>query len=375
MTSSRRTWIKQTSWSLAALGIAPSLIGAPLKKVGVGLPADPSPVGNIILLNSNENAYGPSQLTQKAMAQALSSSNRYPDEEVPVFKKKLAGFWGTKSENMIMGAGSSEILGLVSRWLAQQKGNVIIGEPSYRVWNGQAEQYGLSFIRVPLDEEKKLDLDKMLSAVNAETRMVYICNPNNPTGTYSDHAKLQAFVAECSKKCFVLVDEAYTEFADLKSLAPEASNNPNLLVAKTFSKIYGLAGARAGFGISHPDTINKLAALQPWPDVAVSQVTAAAASAALDDQEFVKFCRQKTAEARQMVFDCCKELKLDYIPSSTNFVLFNIDSLKCDLSQAMEKKNIMVQYRQHFGGKWCRVSMGTVEEMKVFCNSLKQICG
>jgi histidinol-phosphate aminotransferase len=215
----------------------------------------------------------------------------------------------------------------------------------------------------------------MLSAVNSETRMVYICNPNNPTGTYLDHAKLQAFVAECTKKCFVLVDEAYTEFAELKSLAPEAAANPNLLVAKTFSKIYGLAGARAGYAIAHPDTIKKLSALQPWPDVAVSQVTAAAASAALDDQEFVKYCRQKTAEARQMVFDCCKEMKLEYIPSSTSFVLFNIDPLKCDLSKEMEKKNIMVQYRQHFGGKWCRVSMGTTDEMKAFCSSLRQICG
>ncbi len=375
MSSSRRSWIRQASFSLAALGVGPSVLGMPIKQEDFSLPNSGKPVGNVILLNSNENAYGPSSLAQKAMARALSSSNRYPDEEVPAFKKKLASFWSTATENMMLGAGSSEILGLVSLYLARQKGNVIIAEPSYRVWNGQAEQYGLTFIRVPLNEEKKLDLDKMLAAVNAETRMVYICNPNNPTGTYTDHAKLQAFVTECSKKCFVLVDEAYTEFAELKSLAPEAAANPNILVAKTFSKIYGLAGARAGYAISHPDTIKKLAALQPWPDVAVSQVTAAAASAALDDQEFVKYCRQKTAESRQLVYDCCKEMKLDYIPSSTSFVLFNIDPLKCDLTKEMEKKNIMVQYRNHFGGKWCRVSMGTTEEMKAFCSSLRQICG
>ncbi len=339
-----------------------------------GFPASGRPVGNIILLNSNENAYGPSTNAQKAMTKALSASNRYPDEEVPAFKKKLASYWHTGSENILMGAGSSEILGLVSLYLGRQKGHVVTAKPSYSVWEKQAEQYGLSFVHVPLNDDKKLDLDKMLAAVNAETRMVYICNPNNPTGTYLDHARLQSFVAECSKKCFVLVDEAYTEFAELKSLAPEASANPNILVAKTFSKIYGLAGARAGYAISHPDTIKKLAALQPWPDVAVSQVTAAAASAALDDQEFVKYCRQKTAESRQMVYDCCKELKLDYIPSSTSFVLFNIDPLKCDISEAMQKKNIMVQYRQHFGGKWCRVSMGTTDEMKAFCASLRQIC-
>jgi histidinol-phosphate aminotransferase len=374
MTSSRRIWIKQASYTLAALGIGPSVLASPGQQDMPGLPEATRPPGNIILLNSNENAYGPSTNAQKAMTKALSASNRYPDEEVPAFKKKLASFWHLGSENILMGAGSSEILGLVSLYLGMQKGNVVTAKPSYSVWEKQAGQYGLSFVYVPLNDDKKLDLDKMLAAVNAETRMVYICNPNNPTGTWTEHAKLQAFVAECSKKCFVLVDEAYTEFADLPSLSPEASVNPNILVAKTFSKIYGLAGARAGYAISHPDTIKKLSALQAWPDVAVSQVTAAAASAALDDQEFVKYCRQKTAESRQMVYDCCKELKLDYIPSSTSFVLFNIDPLKCDITQAMEKKNIMVQYRQHFGGKWCRVSMGTTEEMKAFCASLRQIC-
>ncbi len=369
MSTSRRIWIRQASFTLAALGLAPSVISSP----ATSLPE--SPAGKLILLNSNENAYGPAETVQKAMARALGSSNRYPDEEVPAFKKKLASFWQTGNENIMLGAGSSEILGLVSLWLSKQKGNVIIAEPSYRVWNNQADQYGLSFIRVPLTADKKIDLDKMLSAINPETRMVYICNPNNPTGTHLDHDALKAFVTECSKKCFVLVDEAYTEFAEIPSLAPEAAVNKNLLVAKTFSKIYGLAGARAGYAIAHPETIKQLAALQPWPDVAVSQVTAAAASAALDDQSFVKYCREKTAESRQMVYDCCKAQKLDYIPSVTSFVLFNIDSLKCDLSQAMEKRNIMVQYRNHFGGKWCRVSMGTTEEMKAFCSSLKEICG
>ena len=375
MSYSRRIWLKQASFTLAALGIGEAVTAAPntLNNSLNGVPA--LPAGKVILLNSNENAYGPAASVQKAMSRAVSLSNRYPDEEVPAFKKKLSAFWKTNPENMMLGAGSSEILGIVSLWLANQKGNVIIAEPSYRVWNNQAEQYGLSFIRVPLTADKKLDLEKMLAAITPETRMVYICNPNNPTGTYLDHAKLQAFVVECSKKCFVLVDEAYTEFAELPTLAPEAAANQNILVAKTFSKIYGLAGARAGYAIAHPDTIKKLTALQAWPDVAVSQVTAAGASAALDDQEFVKFCRDKAAESRQLVFDTCKEMKLEYIPSSTSFVLFNIDSLKCDISEAMQKKNIMVQYRNHFGGKWCRVSMGTTEEMKIFCSSLKQICG
>jgi histidinol-phosphate aminotransferase len=184
---------------------------------------------------------------------------------------------------------------------------------------------------------------------------------------------LRNFVTECSKKCMVLVDEAYTEFADLPSLKDLAVKNPNIVVAKTFSKIYGLAGARIGYIIAHPDTIKKVSALQPWPDANVSAVTIAAASAALKDQAFVKDCKEKIAQARELCYKTFKELSLEYIPSHTNFILFDIGKIGSDFSKKMQAKNIFVQYRDHFGGKWCRVSMGTIDEMKTFCAVLKEI--
>jgi histidinol-phosphate aminotransferase len=152
-----------------------------------------------------------------------------------------------------------------------------------------------------------------------------------------------------------------------------AIKNPNIIAAKTFSKIYGLAGARVGYAIAHSETIQSLSAFQPWPDAGVSMVSSVAAIASLDDQDFVKECREKARQARQMCYDCFKKLTLDYIPSSTNFILFNIDKIKGDFTGLMQAKNIYVQFREHFGGKWCRVSMGTVEEMEQFCNALKQI--
>jgi histidinol-phosphate aminotransferase len=187
-----------------------------------------------------------------------------------------------------------------------------------------------------------------------------------------DHL-LRAFAIECSKKCMVLVDEAYTEYANLPSLKDLAIKNQNIVVAKTFSKIYGLAGARVGYAIAHADTIKKLGNMQPWNDISVSVASAAAASAALSDQAFVSDCRSKTKDTREMCYRTFKELKLEYIPSHTSFILFNIDKIGTDFSQKMEAKNIFVQYRDHFGGKWCRVTMGTIEEMKVFCNTLKEI--
>lgn len=364
--TSRRQWLKNTATAVAAISMTPSLFATEREKYRAA---------GIILLNKNENAYGPSVATRKAMAEAALNSNRYPDRQISQLKQQLADFWNMGKENILMGAGSSELLGLTSLMVSYNRGNIIIAEPSYRVWNSQAESFGLQFKRIPLTNDKILSLSEMMSAMDGNTRMVYVCNPNNPTGTYVEDDLLRNFVTECSKKCLVLVDEAYTEFANLPSLKDIAIKNQNVIVAKTFSKIYGLAGARAGYAIAHPDIIKKLSSFQPWPDVSISAVTAAAASAALKDQDFVNECREKISQARQMCYDCFKQLSFDYIPSHTNFVLFNIDKLKVDFSKTMQAKNIFVQYRDHFGGKWCRVSMGTVDEMQQFCKALKEIAG
>jgi len=362
--TSRRQWLKNTTAALAGISMAPSLFATERERYRAA---------GIILLNSNENAYGPPESAKKAMAEALVNSNRYPDDIIPVLKKQIADFWAVGTENILMGAGSSEILGLVSIMVASANGKIITAEPSYRVWNGQAESFGLQFKRIPLANDKTLSLGEMMSAMDENTRMMYVCNPNNPVGTYVEDHLLRAFVTECSKKTLVLVDEAYTEFAGLGSLCDIAVKNPNVVVAKTFSKIYGLAGARAGYAIAHAGTIKKLSSYQAWPDMSISMATCAAASAALKDQSFVKDCREKTRQARELCYKTFKELGLDYIPSHTSFVLFNIEKIGADFSKKMQTRNIYVQYRDHFGGQWCRVSMGTLEEMKIFCTALKDI--
>jgi histidinol-phosphate aminotransferase len=365
MPTDRRTWLKQSSLALAGLGISP-ILSATEKKYFF-LPANP------ILLNSNENAYGPSPLAQKAIMEVYKNSNRYPDDYIPLIKKKIAAHWNVATENILLGAGSSDIIGLACQHVAKIKGHIITAEPSYRVWNSQASSFGLSFKRVPLNNEKKSDLSKMVESITDETRMIYFCNPNNPTGTYAEITQLKDHSLAAAKKTFVFIDEAYTEYADIPTLATEAIKNSNIVVAKTFSKAYGLAGARVGYAIAHPETIKSLSSYQPWPDAGVSVVSGAAAMASLDDQDFVKKCREKAKAAREMCYDCFKKLSLDYISSSTNFILFNIDKIKGDFTGLMQAKNIYVQFREHFGGKWCRVSMGTIEEIQQFCNALKEI--
>ena len=364
--SSRRDWIKNTTTAFAGFGLSTSVFATEKERYRAA---------GIILLNGNENAYGPSSTARKAMSEALGLSNRYPDDQVSALKQQIAEYWKVGKENILLGAGSSEFLGLIPLLVSSTKGNIVTAEPSYRIWNGQAESFGLSVNRIPLTTDKKLDLGKMSSAMDSNTRMMFVCNPNNPVGTYVEDHLLRNFVTECSKKCMVLVDEAYTEFPDIPSLKDLAVKDPNIIVAKTFSKIYGLAGARIGYIIAHPDTIKKLAALQPWPDANVSMSSVAAASAALKDQAFVNDCRNKIKESRELCYKTFKDLSLEYIPSSTNFILFNIDKISGDLSKRMQEKNIYIQFRNHFGGKWCRVSIGTIEEMRSFCSALKSIAG
>src|SRR5436190_11225207 len=183
MPTDRRTWLKQSSFALAGLGISPILSVRERKYFFT--PADS------ILLNSNENAYGPSPRAQNAIMEVYKNSNRYPDDYILLIKKKIAAHWNVATENILLGAGSSDTIGLACQHVAKTKGHIITAEPSYRVWNGQASSFGLSFKRVPLNEEKKTDLPKMIQSVTNETRMIYFCNPNNPTGTYADINQLK----------------------------------------------------------------------------------------------------------------------------------------------------------------------------------------
>ena len=365
MQTNRRTWLKQSAVALAGLGLSPDLFANDNK-----ITAAP---GDMIWLNSNENAYGPSPLARKAIMEHYLRSNRYPDDYIPLLKKKIADHWSVAVENILLGAGSSDIIGLACQHVAKTKGHIITAEPSYRVWNNQATTFGLSFKRIPLNDDKKTDLPKMVSNIDGETRMIYFCNPNNPTGTFADVNQLNDHTISAAEKTFVFIDEAYTEYAELPTLASIAIKNPNIVVAKTFSKVYGLAGARVGYAIAHPDSIKSFSSYQPWSDAGVSVVSSAAAMSSLDDKDFVKQCRENAKAAREMCYAAFKELSLDYIPSSTNFILFNIDKIKKDLAKEMERKNIYVQHREHFGGRWCRVSMGTIEEMQQFVAALKEI--
>lgn len=364
----RRELLRQGSLALAGLtfaGALPAIANSERR----GRFAPPG----VIRLTSNENPYGPSPLARSAMADAIASSNRYPWDNTTILRTQLGKHYGLTDEHVLMGAGSTEILALVAQYIAPAKGNVVTAHPTFATCTRAAEALGTQIIRVPLTADKKYDLPAMLRKLNNETRLVYVCNPNNPTGTTLPSTDVKGFIEEVSKKTLVLLDEAYIEYCDQPTLAGMVANNKNLIIAKTFSKIHGLAGARIGYALAHPDTIDKIARVQPWPNGSASAVSVAAATASLQDKDFLISTKERNRKAGAYAMKELQSMGFTCIPSDTNFLYYSIRSFNGDWAELLRGKNILTGRIVEEDGKWTRTTIGTMEEMQSFITAIKQI--
>lgn len=364
-TIARRAWLKQSSLALAGLPFAHQLFAD--DRTGFR-----PPVPGMIRLNANENPYGPSPMARKAMADAVLLSNRYPWDLTTQLREKIAQRYGLTKEHVLMGAGSSEILGLVSALASLNKGNAVTAHPTFSIWMRAAEKMGMEIIKVPLTPDKKHNLAAMLAATNSNTRMVYVCNPNNPTGTVVASDPLKNFVEEASRRALVLLDEAYTEYSDEPSLASMVATNKNLVIAKTFSKIYGLAGARIGYALAHPDLIKLLSELQPWANAGPGAVSLAGALASLDDAAFVSSTKTSNKAAREFTSKALKAANIEVVPSHTSFLYCSVRSYAGDFPALLTANQIMGGRVVEESGKWTRISIGMMEEMQQFTNLIKK---
>lgn len=365
--SNRRHWLKQIGLSVAGIGLSKlDAISAP-KDLLVKYSANNLP----IRLSSNENPYGPSPLARAAMIENINISNRYNWELSTELIKAVAKKNNISTSNILLGAGSTEILDLVTRLSSSKKGSFLIADPSYSYWTEAAEKLGLKKITVPLTKSKQLDLGTMLTAIQSDTRLIYICNPNNPTGSIADRADLIKFINEVSKKSIVLIDEAYIDYTNQESLSALAIENKNLIIAKTFSKIYGLAGARIGYAIANNKTIEQLSELKSWASGSISVASTAAALAALNDEKFVLDALSLNKNARQFTIENLKKLNLVCIPSNTNFIYFSLTNYKKDFFEQLNNNNIIGTKIYEEQGKWTRITVGTMEEMKKFISAIE----
>ncbi|HEX7903664.1 MAG TPA: histidinol-phosphate transaminase [Chitinophagaceae bacterium] len=355
----RRELLKQTAFTVAAFTLSRDLFARKAERLITG-----SPFADIIKLSSNENPHGPCSMARKAMMDAVNSSNRYPWDVTTKLREKIASLTGHTKEHIAIGAGSSELLGVVSVWAALQKGNAVAPDPTFRLWIPAAKRTGLDIKLVPLDANKVTDLQRMKDAMNADTKMVYICNPNNPTGTVLPPNELEAFIKAIAPKAIILLDEAYTEFSNEPSMAKLVNDYPNLVIAKTFSKIYGMAGARVGYALAHPQTIKQLNELQPWANAGASAVSLAGALASLDDTAFINYCKKENEKARSIFYQALDKVGMKYIPSHTSFVYFDSSGFGKEVPALLESKNIIGARTFEQGSKWLRLSVGTQAEMQ-----------
>lgn len=335
---------------------------------------DPNTVSGTesIILRANENPHGPSPLARKAMMDAINSSNRYQWDTNGLLREKIGALTGHSKEHITLGSGSSELLGLVCLRASYQNGHVIASEPTFKLWMGASRKMGLPTRLFPLTQSKHNDLDTLLASINEQTKLLYLCNPNNPTGTAHDKETLETFIKAACQRTTVLLDEAYTDYEDMPSMAHLINSTPNLIIAKTFSKVYGMAGARVGYLLAQPQQIKALNELQAWANAGPSAVSMKGALAAIEDISFAQFCKTENREARKIFCEGLKELGIEYIPSVTSFVYFNSTGYPKPVAEYLQSMQIIGARSFEEKSPWLRISIGTREEMKKVVAALKK---
>lgn len=366
--NNRRNWLKQIGLGAVGVGFYPF-------EAFANRPAEDYILSSLekspILLRSNENPYGPSPLARIAMTKSVNSSNRYGWNLYPELITAIAKKNNVADNNILLGAGSTEILDLVLQYTALKKGNFIMAANTYDYWTDPYEKLGLKKISVPLTKDKKIDLTAMLAAIDSDTKMIYICNPNNPTGTICDREKLVSFITEATQKALVFVDEAYIDFTKEQSLSNLVNENKNLIITKTFSKMYGLAGARIGYAIAASSTIDELSSLKSSPSLSLSVVSTVAAIASLGDEKFIQEVSAANEAVKKYTIEQLTQLHLTPIPSYSNFIYFSLDNYKKDYFKQLELHNILGTKIYEENGKWTRITIGTMKEMQQFIEAIK----
>ena len=371
---SRRAFITGLARGAIGLGITPYVFNA-FASSDLTLPFRKGSLP--LYLHFNENSLGMSDKALLAAKQAVQQyGNRYADDLVDKLKQQLAQAHGVAVEQLILGNGSTEVIGAVIEQAVLDKATVVEPTPTFGDVSRRARARGLDVVQVPVTQNFVTDLRALKR--QAETIkgrvLINICNPNNPTGTIADQSFLEHWVRHADKSHFFLIDEAYFEYAQgsagYASLLPLIQEGQsNLVVTRTFSKIYGMAGMRIGYGFAEANTASALGRLAASFNLSVAGIAAAMAS--LEDEAFYQKSLQANQTSKQILIRALDDLGLGYVPSYTNFVLHRINGPLADYSNRMMQQGIKVGRRMTAEDGWNRISLGTAEEMTHFVKTLQ----
>jgi histidinol-phosphate aminotransferase len=366
---SRRDFARLLGAGAAAAVVRPPLSFAkPTQSV-----TTPLAEGGIIRLSANENSYGPSPKAFQAITDSFGLACRYPDEHNNVLIDKLAKLNGVNHDQILLGDGSGEILKLCAEtFTGPQNGKLVAADPTFEAILNNASANGAEVVKVPLTSSFQHDLPKMLDS--AKAGLIYVCNPNNPTASITPKAELRDFIGTAPPQTMILVDEAYFHYADspdYDSVIALVKDHPNLIVSRTFSKIYGMAGLRCGYCVAQKEAIDRLRRNQMWDSV--NCMALAAATASLDDLDHVPNGQRLNREAKTFVTSELDKMGYEQIPSQANFIMFDCKRPVAPLIQAMKERKIHVGRLFPALPNHMRLTIGKKAEMESFVTAFKQV--
>lgn len=384
---SRREWLKQSALATGAM-----ITGAALTTESKAMPAfgmkpfegvhhtrefyhraaatDLSQLKARLL--ANENPWGPSKKAIAAIAESASKGNRYVYNSAMEMMETLAKKEGVTSKHVLVAAGSTDILEKTAFALCMKGGNVVSADPSYLSLVKTAQAIGATWKNIPLKADYAHDLDKMYAAIDDNTKLVYICNPNNPTGTMTPASEIRAFIKKVNSRVPIFIDEAYMELLDnpdAETAVGTINEGYDVIIARTFSKIHGMAGLRVGYMVAKPERVEQIQKLVRT-EMGLSVTSVSGAMASLKDMSFQEFTRKNNKANREYVFAELSKMGFNPIPSVTNFILFPIQMPSKELVDKLVERSVGIRGYEIDGKQYGRVSIGTMDELKLFVKSI-----
>lgn len=344
--------------------------GRPIEEVAREMGLNPD---EIVKLASNESALGVSRLAKRAMKKAVDEMFLYPDGGGYSLRSKIAGRFGVEQGNVILGNGSNEILEFIGHAFMGEGKNIVVSEYAFIVYRLTAKMFGAEIKEVPTRKNFTHNLTEMAKAIDENTSVVFICNPNNPTGSMVTAAEIRKFMDKVPEDVLIVFDEAYAEIClgRMPDTMKYVVENRNCIVLRTFSKAYGLAGLRVGYGIGPKPIIDALQ--KPRQPFNCNRMAQIAAEAALDDQGFVRRCRALYRKGKAYMEAEFQQMGLEFVPTSANFILVKTGQGRT-VFQELQKRGVIIRPMDGYGlPEWVRVNFGTIEENKIFIEKLKEV--
>lgn len=350
------------------LNVAPYEAGKPIEEIKRQLG-----LKEVIKLASNENPLGPSPKAAAAIKKNLDKINRYPDSQGFYLKRKLAKFWNVEPANIVLGNGSDELIDIILKTFVEEDEHVITADFTFLEYKIISHVKGRTVITVPL-KYFKYDLDAIRKRIDKKTKVIFISNPNNPTGTYVTKYEIEEFLRDLPQNVLLVLDEAYDAFIDVDDFPNSLSymRRNNVIVLKTFSKAYGLAGLRIGYALAKQEFSSYMEiARQPFNVNALAQ---AAAIAALDDKNFLRKTRKTILEGKDYLYAQLKKIGLAFVPSVANFILVDVSRDGLEVFRAMLKYGVIIRDMKQYGlNNFIRVTIGKKKENERFIKVLKKV--